>query len=190
MAWSSLVYVFFVLRNNTLAYKLEKLIRSEHRDPDEDRVHIDCANGTNVRVTLRDVRLITADVTHVSLTHFGDTGDVIRPRRNNDLTARRRHSVLTRHEQAGLIERNVVQRPAQTAGLWALPAAQVEDPEWRLAHRVLVIDYPTLLNTRRLMRVEAKAEVLAQLNDDFWRYILSTRCPGPRCAQPELSVGN
>ncbi|WP_353223115.1 hypothetical protein [Salinisphaera hydrothermalis] len=187
VVWSALVYGFFVLRNKSLEFKLKRLIRPERSDPDENRVHIVCANGTDVRVTVRDVRLITASDTHISLTYFGDTGDVIRPRRNNDIIARRRNSVVTRHERAGLIERNFVELPAQTAGLWALTAEQVEDPNWRFAHLILVLDYPTLLNTRRLMVVEAREEILGALNDDFRRYILATRFPGQRRAQPELA---
>ena len=74
--------------------------------------------------------------------------------------------------------------------LCALTAGQVENPEWRFAHCILVIDYPTLLNTRRLMMVEAKAEILAQLNDDFRRYILTRRCSGSCRDQPESSDGD
>ena len=171
VCWSALVYAFFVLRNWTLEYKLRRLIRPERSDPDEDRVHAVCANGTDVRVTVRDVRLITSDDTHVSLTYFGDTGDVIRPRRNDDLISRRRNPVYARNEKAGLIERNFVELPAQTAGLWALTAKQVENQDWSFTHCVLVIDYPTLLNTRRLMIVEASQQIVDDFNQDFRRYI-------------------
>lgn len=79
--WSGLVYAFYLLRNRRLEHQLEQLVRPERSDPDEDRVHVICANATDVRVTIRDVRLITRDDTHVSLTYLGDTGDVIRPRK-------------------------------------------------------------------------------------------------------------
>jgi len=171
ICWSLLVYGFFLLRNWSLEYKLRRLIRPERSDPDEDRVHVVCANGTDVRVTVRDVRLITASDTHVSLTYFGDTGDVIRPRHNDDLMARRRNPIHTRNEKAGLIERNFVELPAQTAGLWALTSAQVEDPGWTFTHCVLVLDYPTLLGTRRLMIVRARDAIVDDFNQDFRRYI-------------------
>ncbi|WP_348762512.1 hypothetical protein, partial [uncultured Salinisphaera sp.] len=117
--WSGLVFGFFVVRNKTLEHKLKQLIQPHRTDPQDDRVHVVCANGTDVRVTIRDVRLITEDDTHVSLTYMGDTGDVIHPRRNNDIIARRRNPLANRHEKAGLIERDFVELPAQTAGLWA-----------------------------------------------------------------------
>ena len=173
--WSLLVYAFYVLRNRSLEYKLKQLVQPERSDPDEDRVHIICANGTDVRVTIRDVRLITDDDVHVSLTYIGDTGDVIRPRKPNDIIARRRNPVTTWHEKAGLIERNFVALPAQTAGLWALTAQQVEDARWNFTTCLLVIDYPTLLNTRKLMVVYAKQEIVQALNDDFNRYIVHAR---------------
>lgn len=173
--WSLLVYAFYVLRNRSLEYKLKQLVQPERSDPDEDRVHIICANGTDVRVTIRDVRLITDDDVHVSLTYIGDTGDVIRPRKPNDIIARRRNPVTTWHEKAGLIERNFVALPAQTAGLWALTAQQVEDARWNFTTCLLVIDYPTLLNTRKLMVVYAKQEIVQALNDDFNRYIVNAR---------------
>lgn len=171
VAWSALVYVFFVLRNWTLEFKLRRLIRPERSDPDEDRVHMICANGTDVRVTVRDIRLITECDTHVSLTYIGDTGDVIRPRRKNDVIARRRNTITLRNEKAGLIERNFVELPAQTAGLWALTAAQVENPGWRFSQCLLVIDYPTLLGTRRLIVVHAPIRIVTDVNEDFRRYI-------------------
>lgn len=174
--WSALFYTFFGLRNRMLEYKLRRLIRPERSDPDEDRVHVVCANGTNVRVTVRDVRLITTDDTHVSLTYFGDTGDVIRPRRNDDLISRRRNPVYARNEKAGLIERNFVELPAQTAGLWALTAEQIEDHEWWFEHCVLVIDYPTLLNTRRLMMVRAPQPIVDDFNRDFRHYMQHHAC--------------
>tara|TARA_B100002049_G_scaffold68276_1_gene49651 strand:+ start:3104 stop:3703 length:600 start_codon:yes stop_codon:yes gene_type:complete len=173
--WSLLVYAFYVLRNRSLEYKLKQLVQPERSDPDEDRVHIICANGTDVRVTIRDVRLITDDDVHVSLTYIGDTGDVIRPRKPNDIIARRRNPVTTWHEKAGLIERNFVALPAQTAGLWALTAQQVEDARWNFTTCFLVIDYPTLLNTRKLMVVYAKQDIVQALNDDFNRYIVNAR---------------
>lgn len=76
---------------------------------------------------------------------------------------------------AGLIERNFVELPAQTAGLWALTARQVEDAGWRFSECLLVIDYPTLLNSRKLMVVHARPAIVAALNDDFNRYIVSAR---------------
>lgn len=173
--WSALVYTFYLLRNANLQRKLKQLIQPERSDPDEDRVHIVCANGTDVRVTVRDVRLITEDETHISLSYIGDTGDVIRPRRPHDVIARRRDKVLTHHEKAGLIERSFVELPAQTAGLWALTAAQVDDPEWRFTDCILVIDYPTLLNTRKLMVVHAKPSIVEDFNADFRRYIVHER---------------
>ena len=173
--WSLLVYAFYVLRNRSLEHKLKQLVQPERSDPDEDRVHIICANGTDVRVTIRDVRLITDDDMHVSLTYTGDTGDVIRPRKPNDIIARRRNPVTTWHEKAGLIERNFVALPAQTAGLWALTAQQVKDARWHFTTCLLVIDYPTLLNTRKLMVVYAKPEIVQALNDDFNRYIVNAR---------------
>lgn len=173
--WSLLVYAFYVLRNRSLEHKLKQLVQPERSDPDEDRVHIICANGTDVRVTIRDVRLITDDDVHVSLTYIGDTGDVIRPRKPNDIIARRRNPTTTRHEKAGLIERNFVALPAQTAGLWALTARQVEDAGWHFTTCLLVIDYPTLLNTRKLLVVYAKPAIVEALNDDFNRYIVSAR---------------
>lgn len=171
VAWSALVYLFFMLRNWTLEYQLRRLIRPERSDPDEDRVHLICANGTDVRVTVRDVRLITENDTHVSLTYVGDTGDVIRPRRKNDIIARRRNTISMRNEKAGLIERNFVELPAQTAGLWALTAAQVEDRTWHFKHCLLVLDYPTLLGTRRLIVVHAKSLIVDDFNADFRQYI-------------------
>jgi hypothetical protein len=173
--WSLLVYAFYVLRNRSLEHKLKQLVQPERSDPDEDRVHIICANGTGVRVTIRDVRLITEDDVHVSLTYIGDTGDVIRPRKPNDIIARRRNPVFTRHEKAGLIERSFVALPAQTAGLWALTAQQVENPAWHFTTCLMVIDYPTLLNSRKLMVVYAKPSIVDDLNDDFNRYIVSAR---------------
>ncbi|MES1929284.1 hypothetical protein SADO_08507 [Salinisphaera dokdonensis CL-ES53] len=173
--WSMLVYAFYVLRNRSLEYKLKQLVQPERSDPDEDRVHIICANGTGVRVTIRDVRLITDDDVHVSLTYIGDTGDVIRPRKPNDIIARRRNPATTQHEKAGLIERNFVALPAQTAGLWALTAQQVENARWNFTSCLLVIDYPTLLNTRKLMVVYAKPDIVQALNDDFNRYIVNAR---------------
>ncbi|MES1946168.1 hypothetical protein C84B14_02441 [Salinisphaera sp. C84B14] len=170
--WSFLVYVFYVLRNRSLEHKLKQLIQPERSVPDEDRVHIVCANATAVRVTVRDVRLITDDDVHVSLAYIGDTGDVVRPRRPNDIIARRRNPVITRHEKAGLIERNFVELPAQSAGMWALTADQVENPKWHFVECLLVIDYPTLLNTRKLMVVYAKQAIVDSINDDFNRYIV------------------
>ena len=169
--WSGLVYLFYVLRNRSLEHKLRQLIRPSRSDPDEDRVHVICANGTDVRVTVRDVRLITTDDNHISLTYLGDTGDVISPRRPNDIIARRRNGVTMREEKAGLIERNFVELPAQTAGLWALTAAQVGQADSRFAQCLLVIDYPTLLNTRKLMVVTATDDIVAALNDDFRTYL-------------------
>ena len=75
--WSFLVYIFYVLRNRSLEHKLKQLIQPERSVPDEDRVHIVCANATGVRVTVRDVRLITDDDVHVSLAYIGDTGDAV-----------------------------------------------------------------------------------------------------------------
>lgn len=173
--WSLLVYLFYLARNWTLERKLKRLIEPARSDPDEDRVHVVCANGTGVRVTVRDVRLITDDDTHLSLSYLGDTGDVIRPSRPNDVIARRRNKVLTRHEKAGQIERNFVELPAQTAGMWALTADQVDEVEWKFTECLMVIDYPTLLNTRKLMTVTAKREILDDLNDDFRRYIVARR---------------
>lgn len=173
--WSLLVYLFYLARNWTLERKLKRLIEPTRSDPDEDRVHVVCANGTGVRVTVRDVRLITDDDTHVSLSYLGDTGDVIRPSRPNDIIARRRNKVLTRHEKAGQIERNFVELPAQTAGMWALTARQVDDIEWQFVQCLMVIDYPTLLNSRKLMTVTAKQDILDDLNADFRRYIVERR---------------
>jgi hypothetical protein len=173
--WSLLVYSFYVLRNLSLEYKLKQLIQPERSNPDEDRVHIICANGTDVRVTVRDVRLITDDDVHVSLTYIGDTGDVIRPRKPNDIIARRRNPVITRHEKAGLVERNFVALPAQTAGMWALTAQQVENAKWHFVACLLVIDYPTLLNTRKLQVIYARDSIVEALNDDFNRYIVNAR---------------
>ncbi|GAB3672716.1 hypothetical protein GCM10028792_07330 [Salinisphaera aquimarina] len=170
--WSLLVYLFYVLRNRSLEHRLKRLIQPERSDPDEDRVHVVCANGTDVRVTVRDVRLITRNDTHLSLTYLGDTGDVIRPSRPNDIIARRRNSVVTRHEKAGQIERRFVELPAQTAGMWALTADQVDDSDWQFVDCLLVIDYPTLLNTRKLMVVTAKSEIVDDLNADFRAYIV------------------
>ncbi|MES1924106.1 hypothetical protein [Salinisphaera sp. T31B1] len=171
--WSLLVYLFYLARNWTLERKLKQLIEPARSDPDEDRVHVVCANGTGVRVTVRDVRLITSGDTHVSLTYLGDTGDVIRPRKPDDIIARRRNKVLTRHEKAGQVERNFVELPAQTAGMWALTADQVDDSEWRFVECLMVIDYPTLLNSRKLMTVTAKDRILEDLNADFRQYIVS-----------------
>ncbi len=173
--WSLLVYLFYLARNWTLERKLKRLIEPARSDPDEDRVHVVCANGTGVRVTVRDVRLITDDDTHLSLSYLGDTGDVIRPRRPNDVIARRRNKVLTRHEKAGQIERNFVELPAQTAGMWALTAHQVDDASWTFVECLMVIDYPTLLNSRKLMTVTARREILDDLNADFRRYIVARR---------------
>ena len=173
--WSGVVYGFFVLRNMTLEHKLKRLIRPERTDPEEDRVHVICANGTDVRVTIRDVRLITEDDTHVSMTYMGDTGDVIHPRRRNDVIARRRNILTNRHQKAGLIERDFVELPAQTAGLWALTSDLVDDSAWQFAQCILVIDYPTLLNTRRLMMVHVIDTILADLNRDFRDYITNRR---------------
>lgn len=89
-----------MLRNRSLERKLKQLVQPQRSDPDEDRVHIICANGTGVRVTIRDVRLITEDDVHVSLTFIGDTGDVIRPRKPNDIIARRRNPVTTWHPES------------------------------------------------------------------------------------------
>lgn len=170
--WSLLVYLFYVARNWSLERKLKKLVEPARSDPDEDRVHVVCANGTDVRVTVRDVRLITRNDTHLSLTYLGDTGDVIRPSRPDDIIARRRNSVVTRHERAGQIERKFVELPAQTAGLWALTAEQVDDPGWEFIECLLVIDYPTLLNTRKLMVVTAKRSIVEALNTDFQNYLV------------------
>lgn len=173
--WSGLVFGFFVVRNKTLEHKLKQLIQPHRTDPQDDRVHVVCANGTDVRVTIRDVRLITEDDTHVSLTYMGDTGDVIHPRRNNDIIARRRNPLANRHEKAGLIERDFVELPAQTAGLWALTSDLVDDSDWQFAQCILVIDYPTLLNTRRLMVVNVADDILADLNRDFHDYVTNRR---------------
>lgn len=173
--WSFLVYAFYVLRNLSLEHKLRQLIQAERSHPDENRVHIICANGTDVRVTIRDVRLITDDDVHLSLNYIGDTGDVIRPRKPHDIIARRRNPAVTHHEKAGQIERNFVELPSQTAGMWALTAEQVQAAHWHFSACLLVIDYPTLLNTRKLMTAYARPEIVNALNDDFERYILAAK---------------
>lgn len=183
LIWSLIVYLFYLARNKSLEYKLKRLIQPERSDPEENRVHVICANGTDVRVRIRDVRLITADDTHLSLSYLGDTGDVIRPRRPNDIIARRRNRAVTHNEKAGLIERNFVELPAETAGLWALTTSQVEDSRWRFVDCLLVIDYPTLLNTRKLMVVHAAPEIVEDLNTDFRRYLAARRAA--RESQPD-----
>jgi len=51
----------------------------------------------------------------------------------------------------------------------------VDEVEWKFTECLMVIDYPTLLNTRKLMTVTAKREILDDLNDDFRRYIVARR---------------
>ncbi len=114
--WTLLVYAFYLLRNKILEYQLKRLIQPQRSDPDEDRVHVIAANPTDVRVTIRDVRLITDDDTHISLTYMGDTGDVIRPRKRDGIIARRRNPAVSRFKKAGLTERGFVELPAETSG--------------------------------------------------------------------------
>lgn len=49
------------------------------------------------------------------------------------------------------------------------------DTGWVFTHCIMVLDYPTLLNTRKLMVVHAKPGILRDLNDDFERYIAAKR---------------
>lgn len=167
-AWSILFYLFNVLRNKRLEYRLRRLIKPGGVKCERERVHVILANYTNVDVTVRRLELLTRNKERVPLTYSGDIGEVELDFDDlQEFANKWRATGGDRFSVAGLQDRGFVELPPQTGGYWTLDEEEIAHRTAEFTGCRVIVEYPTIFRSKALMQVMAGEEVLEAIRDAY-----------------------